>query len=509
MPEQPTTSAARIYPRERLMESSTRTAKRDKRKDVALVRGLAIFVGIILFFTMNALPQDSSSFSRPQSFLRDASALIPEIDKDQRSSAAANIAGQQARIGDIEGALRTAERAGSPSAQVSATGSIAYTLASQGNLPMALQVIQNSSKGEDVAKANDYSSVSQWLAEHHDFEHALELARLIRRAKPYFGQMNTLVGTLLRIQAEQFKAGDQAGAQETTDQALAAVEWEKDHPVDPWFAESMPAGLYASIASELAREGNRPAAAAVVDRIYDLLAAASTEQAKQDLLLYLGEAQVGIGALDAAMATADQLPPGNHRDGIVLQVGFKRAEAGDLLGALDEATMLAYEPWRNISLRDVAARLSTLGNDAQALATLDLIPEPAERAEGLVELASQGVGKHDPSAPLALELAYQAAMNAGAGTKPYLFEMIAVTRGELGDFGAAEDMIAKMNDASKAWPLWNLTERLIRGDHEAEAICLAESQSAPKPRAYALLGVATALINKQREAGHYWLNSSP
>jgi hypothetical protein len=456
-----------------------------------------------------ALPQDSPSFSQPQSFLREASALIPQIDKDQRSSAAANIAGQQARIGDIEGAQTTAERAGSPSAQVSATGSVAYTLASQGNLPMALQMIQNCSKGEDVAKANAYSSVSQWLAEHHDFEHALELARPIQRAKPYFGQTNTLVGTLLRIQAEQFKAGDQAGAQETTDQALAAVEWEKDHPVDPWFAESMPAGLYASIASELAHEGNLPAAAPVVDRIYDLLAAASTEQAKQGLLLYLGEAQVGIGELDAAMATADQLPPGNHRDFIVLQVGFERAKAGDLSDALDEATALVYEPWRNISLRDVAARFSALGNDAQALATLDLIPEPTERAEGLVELASQEVGRHDPSAPLALEIAYQAAMTAGAGTKPYVFEMIAVTRGELGDFGAAEDMIAKMNDSSKVWPLWNLTERLIRGDHEAEAISLAESQSAPQPRAYALLGVATALINKQRELAHYWLNSSP
>ena len=45
--------------------------------------------------------------------------------------------------------------------------------------------------------------------------------------------------------------------------------------------------------------------------------------------------------------------------------------------------------------------------------------------------------------------------------------------------------------------------------HEAEAISLAEGQSAPWPKAYALLGVATALINQQREAAHYWLNSSP
>ncbi len=491
------------------MTSSTRTATLDKRKDLMLVRGSVVFSGIILFLAMNALAQNSSSFNQAQSLLRDASALIPQIEKDHRLSAAANIAGQQARIGDIEGALTTAKRAGSPSAQVSATGSIAYTLASRGNLPMALQVIQNSSKGEDVAKASDYSSVSQWLAEHHDFEHALELAHLIQRAKPYFGQTNALVGTLLRIQAEQVKAGDKAGAEETTDQALAAVEWEKDHPVDPSFAESMPAGLYTSIASELAHEGNRLAATTVVDRIYDLLATASTEQTKQDLLLYLGEAQVSIGALDSAMAIADQLPPGNHRDAIVMQVSFERAKTGDLSGALDEATALAYEPWRNISLRTVAARLSALGNDAQALATLDLISEPAERAEGLVELASQAVRKHDPSAPLALDLAYEAAMNAGAETKPYVFEMIAVTRGELGDFGVAEDMIDKMSDSSKVWPLWNLTQRLVRSDHEAEAISLAESQSAPKPRAYALLGVATALINKRREAGHSWLNSSP
>jgi len=78
------------------------------------------------------------------------------------------------------------------------------------------------------------------------------------------------------------------------------------------------------------------------------------------------------------------------------------------------------------------------------------------------------------------------------------------------DYVEAEDVIAEMNDHVKGLaPLWNLAERLIRGDHEAEAICLAESQSAPKPRAYALLGVATALINKQREAGHCWLNSTP
>jgi hypothetical protein len=76
-------------------QSKAKSARRDKRRDMALVRGLAVFSGAMLFFSVNALPQDSaqdfSSFGPPQSFLREASALIPRIEKDQRSSAAANI----------------------------------------------------------------------------------------------------------------------------------------------------------------------------------------------------------------------------------------------------------------------------------------------------------------------------------------------------------------------------------------------------------------------------------
>jgi tetratricopeptide (TPR) repeat protein len=480
---------------------------------MALDRGFVIFLSASLFFSINAFPEDSSpdpsSFSQARSFLREASLLIPQIEKDQRSSAAANVAGQQTRIGDLEGALATAQRAGSPEAQVFAAGSIASVIAFRGNLPLALEIIQNSSKGDDPDKANDYFWVAQSLADRHKFARALEVARLIETAKPYSGQTSRFIDTLLRIQTEQFKVGDRAGAQKTIDEALAAAEWEKEHPEDAWFAESTPAIFYSSIATNLAKEGDHPAAVAIVNRIYDLLAAATTEQAKGDLLLFLGNAQIGIGELDAATATAAQLSPGNHRDGILLQVGFERAKAGDLSGELDDATALLYEPWRNISLRDAAVRYAALGNEAQALATLNLIPEPEERAEGLVQLASQEAENHVATAPLALDLAYEAAMNAGAETKPFVFEEIAVARAVLGDFGVAQDMIARMDDASKVWPLWNLTEMLIDRGRDAEAISLAESQSAPYPRAYALLGVATALINRQRQASHSYLNSSP
>ncbi len=51
-----------------LMKCSTSIARRDKRRDMALVRGLAVFSGAMLFFSVNAVPQDSaqdfSSFGR-------------------------------------------------------------------------------------------------------------------------------------------------------------------------------------------------------------------------------------------------------------------------------------------------------------------------------------------------------------------------------------------------------------------------------------------------------------
>lgn len=65
------------------------------------------------------------------------------------------------------------------------------------------------------------------------------------------------------------------------------------------------------------------------------------------------------------------------------------------------------------------------------------------------------------------------------------------------------------DSASFSQPLWTVTEMLICGGHDAEATFMAETQSAPLPRAYALLGVATALIYKKPEAAHYFLNSSP
>jgi hypothetical protein len=136
----------------------------------------------------------------------------------------------------------------------------------------------------------------------------------------------------------------------------------------------------------------------------------------------------------------------------------------------------------------------------RALSTIDGIQSAGERAYALSELALEQAEKKDPAAALIVELATEAALKAGNETKPYVFGYIAVTRGMLDDFTGAEAMMSRMDDEARVWPLQNLTGMLVRAGRETEAISLAESQTGPHPKACALLGIATALAEQQREA---------
>jgi hypothetical protein len=56
-----------------------------------------------------------------------------------------------------------------------------------------------------------------------------------------------------------------------------------------------------------------------------------------------------------------------------------------------------------------------------------------------------------------MKLAFDAAFNAGDGTKPIVFEHLAVARGILGDLSGAEELISRLQDSDKVDPLWDLT----------------------------------------------------
>ena len=461
---------------------------------------LGIAALVLVFSPQIAIPQETPNSEEIVSFLRLASEQLPNIDKNQQPSMAANIAGAQARAGDLDGALSTVRAVENEDGRIFATGFVASALAWNGNVEGAIDLIQKSAVGHDYAKADAYLFVAQQLAARHAFEESLKVAQLIADGPGFFGKTNRLIETLMGIQTRQWEAGNGVGAESTLNLALDAVEREREHPFTPEFADTMPADEYGEIANMLSREGNRTDALAVLERVYAMVAAARTPETRQHFFYILATAQISLGEIQAALGSAEQLPPGQWRDAAMLVIAMERTRLGDPLGALNDAAGVSSEPLRNTSFRGIADALAGSGNYMQALATIDGIQSEGERAYGLSELALEQAEKEDPAAALTVELASEAALKAGNETKPYVFEFIAVTRGMLGDLASAEAMIGRMNDESRVWPLQNVTGMLVRAGRETEAISLAESQTGPHPKACALLGIATALAEQQREA---------
>jgi len=438
-----------------------------------------------------AMPQESSESAEIRSMLREASALIPRIERGQQSSAASNIGDEQVLAGDVEGALAT-YHALRPEERGVALAVISSAIAAQGNIPLALDLARDSE--QPVRRAEAFFRISSELAYEKDFEDALAVARLIRNEP---GQAHNFVNALMWIYNWQWKTGDQAGAQNTLNEGVDAVEREKE---DSGSAPFMIAAMYQNIATRLNEAGNRAAAAAMVERIYGMAVAADNPDRKQELVGLLCSAQVMVGQLQQAISSAAELPPGQWHDAAMAAISQELSKQGETARALESVAEISGDALRNIYYAGIAYGLAGSGNYAQAFSIVDRVGSASERAAALVELAGQQAKKDDPAAAQTLELALETALAGGSETKPYVFESIAVTRAEMGDFAGAEEMINRMDDSAKVWPLWNLTEILVRSGRESEAISLAESQTAPHPKAYALLGTATILIDKEQEA---------
>jgi hypothetical protein len=206
--------------------------------------------------------------------------------------------------------------------------------------------------------------------------------------------------------------------------------------------------------------------------------------------------QAIVGQFEAALDTARQLPPNYLRDTSIESIAEEKSLHGEAAAALQDANLVEGDWLRNSSLRSVADGLAGSGDYEKALAVIDMMQEPGERANGLAELALQQAKSRDPKARLTLHLADDAAFNAGDGTKPMVFEHLAVAHGILSDLGGAEELISRLQDSDKVDPLWDLTMWLVGAGKTANAISLAECQSGALPKAYALLGTATILISK-------------
>lgn len=451
----------------------------------------------------SARGQETPSNEQIRSVLASASALLPQVSQQQQSSFASNLAGEQLRAGDLNGALASIASLPNANDRLMATGNIASMLSWRGNLAAGLDLVRRSAAGDASSlvivqgHAQNYSSIAGALALKKDFAKALQIAQLIQNGPAFFGRTNLFVQTLLRIRSKQWEAGDE-GAQKTLDMALQAVEAETDHPFEPTFSESMPAGMYGEIARQLFQEGNRELASQILQRVYGLIAAAGDTKHRQDTIFQLAYSQAGMGDLQAAENTVQQLDAGQQRDGVEMLIAQKKMKEGDPLAELDRVLAIGYEGFKDISIGEIATALSDEGNYVQALSTLDKISALGDRAWALARLALHQADKGDPQAGLSTQLALEMATAAGKQVKPFTFAQIAVTKEDLGDYSDALELLDKLGVDEKIWVLRNLTVIWIGSGRETDALALADSEP-PAIRAHLLLQIGSEWIANERK----------
>jgi len=440
---------------------------------------------LALAFASQAAAQDQSVL------LRKASELIPAIDSVQQPSIAANIAGQQSRAGNLADALATVQLLTNDWGRNLARSSIAYGLCMRGNLPKALQIMEAAEDGVD--KANGYLQMAQPLAERKDFAAALAVAHKIDAV----GEPAVLVNTLLRIAGQQWKADDQAGASHTADEALNIIERGRAGGKLPSAAI---AGMYQQAARQLTESGQQARAAQIVSRIRELFQTAGDSGTAQNGGFWISSVQAAIGDLDGALETALTLPRGNDRELALHGISLAAAQLGALIDAQDIADRIFDQTLRQGALREIANARARSGYPSEALAIIDDIPGAENRAFAYAQLAIEQAQMHDPSAVQTVELAYSAALSGGAKTEHFVFECITVTKALLGDFSGALSVLNVLKGDSRTWPLWNLTEMLVAAGRKQEAFALADGETEPQPKAYALLGLASQLIKEAEDA---------
>jgi len=451
-------------------------------------------IACLLTFAPLAPARQAPSTEQILSFLRTASALVPKIENSQGCNVAANIAIRQAQVGDLAGALATL-RSGKGS-----EGIIAPMLAWQGNVELALNLVQNSGSSEDT-KAVAHSGVALQLAWRGDFDNALRVIRIMESAPPFLGKTKRLIDTLTGIQTMQWQTGDHAGAQSTLGQALDAVDHEIAHPFTPEFADTLAPDLYGEIARALSEEGNQAAALDLIHRVSATMPFAESPEGRQRLLYTVAVTEADMGRFAEAARIAEPMSPGQWRDGALMILAMKRGDAGEPEEAVEEAIQVSSAVWRNASLRGVAVALAASGNSIAAISTIDRIQGADERADAYSQLAYEQARKKDPAASLTLEIAMEAAWAAGSATEPYVFAQIAVTRGMLGDFSGALEVVGKMAEEERYWAVEALAAMLVEAGKKTEALALAESQ--PEvfcARASAFAGIASQLIEEKEDA---------
>jgi len=444
---------------------------------------------VALFIVLFAAALSAQQLSDPQlsevrSVLRSASALVPMVEESQRPSVAANIAVYQVRAGDVEGALLTTTALASSGDPGLAIDSVAATLAAHGDQDLALKLVDTSPK--ENTKATAYLEMALALAQKKKFDLAVETANRIPDT-----QFPAWVDATMRVYLMEYQAGEKDSAASLLQSVVTRVKAAQDNPAIP---TTIRPSLFVTIVNNLAQSGNSDAAWPIVEELRALAEEATDPQQRDSLFYYLAVVETQLGAYGAAQEAIDRLPLGNLHDGAVEVLAGVRTQKGDPDAALEQLSNQPNEFLRLTTIRSVADERAEQGNYAGALAVIESIQRPGDRAYAFAELALEQAQHEDPTTAYTNELAWETARENPDQTAPYVFGFIAETRAIVGDYSGSMNMMPDLADEWRPHALLTLTSQMSGTGHTGDAYALADAQTHPYSKAYALLGIAAGTL---------------
>jgi len=408
--------------------------------------------------------------------LRQASQLVNQIPEQQRASAAANIAGQLTVAGDSSTALAMVRSLTRPQDRGLAFDSIAYSLDYQGRLEEALQLLGEA----DLWQAGtSYSSLAKSHAGKKEFEVALQLARRI------LDQPARRVEALLAIAKSQWEAEKRDAALSTMQDAIEVAEQAREK-------EPQMSILMLGIARTQKEMGLSSDSQATLAYYSEFVRERKDEGGFSCLAVTLA----AMGDIRSALEIIEELPEGSNRDSALGVAAENIAKMGNLREALETISRASDQHMREMFLRSIAVQEGQNGNALGALESVGLVPSIADRAEALATLAATQAKNGDPAARGTIELAWETANSPDAHVPEHVFGYIAMMQVELGDMAEAKQVLQRLTPEGRTWPLWNITTTLAESGDKAGALTLANEETEPQPKAYALLGTATGTLHR-------------
>jgi hypothetical protein len=244
--------------------------------------------------------------------------------------------------------------------------------------------------------------------------------------------------------------------------------------------------------------GEMPETVAALAEFSAIARKANEEGGGNLLLQFLASLEAQVGNFAGAMEAVQGLSEGS-KDLALEAIAGEYAKRHSMAEAVSIGAQISP-----LNRQNALARLATLdcpkGSCADAMKAVDAIRDPAIRAQALANLAFEQARWHNPAARQTL-LLWEAVNSGEVHVPDSVRGAAAVAYGLMDDFVDAEQIVRGIDKPEgRQWPLWNLTTFLATNGKVSEAVAIAENETDPCAKAYALLGTADGILDEVEAA---------